>query len=138
MLDEQKRSIGTNFDHINRVAVKLEKARDSLLNDIQITREEMIIKIEHNDRFVLEEFQKVKEVANQDKQVASSAVEKLREDFNGSLKRELDEVKKLVDAMTSQATEHRETLQEEYSQKLEKIKAIVTQYFAKYEKHLMQ
>ena len=43
---------------------------------------------------------------------------------------------KLVDAMTSQATEHRENLQEEYNQKLEKIKSIVTQYFAKYEKHL--
>ena len=49
-------------------------------------------------------------------------MERVREDFTGALKKELGEVKKLVDAMTSQATEHRETLQEEYNQKIEKIK----------------
>lgn len=98
----------------------------------------MMLKIDQNDRITLEEFQKVKEAANHDKQFANSAVERVREDFGGALKKELGEVKKLVDAMTSQATEHRETLQEEYSQKLEKIKSVVTQYFAKYEKHLMQ
>ena len=92
------------------MAGKLEKARDSLLNEIQVTREEMMIKIENVDRFTVEEFQKVKEAANHDKQFANTAVERVREDFTGALKKELGEVKKLVDAMTSQATEHRETL----------------------------
>ena len=96
------------------------------------------MKIEIVDRFTTEEFQRVKEAANHDKQFANTAVERVREDFTGALKKELGEVKKLVDAMTSQATEHRETLQEEYNQKIEKIKSIVTQYFAKYEKHLYQ
>ena len=70
----------------------------------------MMIKIENVDRYAVEEFQKVKEAANHDKQFANTAVERVREDFTGALKKELSEVKKLVDAMTSQATEHRETL----------------------------
>ena len=39
--------------------------------------------------------------------------------------------------MTSQATEHRETLAENYRIKLEKMKDVITKFFSKYEKCLL-
>ena len=72
-----------------------------------------------------------------EKQFANTALERVRDDLTAALRKELGDVKHLVATMTSQATEHRETLQEEYSRKLEKMKGIVTEYFTKYEKCLM-
>ena len=110
MLEDQRRGLGSNGDQINKVAGKLDKARENLMNEIQLTRDEILIKIDHNDRFTIEQFQQVKEAANNDKQFANTAVERVREDLNAILKKELGAVQYLVTTMTSQATEHRETL----------------------------
>ena len=56
MLEEQRRGLSANGDAINKVSAKLDKARDNLMNEIQITRDEVLIKIDHNDRFTIEQF----------------------------------------------------------------------------------
>jgi len=50
---------------------------------------------------------------------------------------EADQIKNYVLHITKRAASHRETLQEKYDEKLDKIKDVCAQYFSKYEKHLM-
>lgn len=50
---------------------------------------------------------------------------------------ETDELKTFVTAVVNKSSAHRETLQERYDEKMDKIKDVCAQYFAKYEKHLM-
>ena len=52
--------------------------------------------------------------------------------------KESDSLKTYVLGVTSNASAHRETLQDRYDEKMEKIKDVCANYFAKYEKHLMQ
>ena len=68
----------------------------------------------------------------------TNIVEKVREELNATLKKELGDVKYMVTNMTSEATEHREVLQRDYAEKLEKMKGIVTTFFNKYERCLMK
>ena len=92
------------------------------MNEISITRDEILIKIDANDRFNIEQFQQVKDAASMDKQFANKAIEKVNEDLKEKLKKELSDVKFMVTNMTQAATQHREELQEDYQKKLEKMK----------------
>jgi len=50
---------------------------------------------------------------------------------------ETDALKTYVLQITNKASAHRETLQERYDEKMEKIKDVCAAYFSKYEKHLI-
>jgi hypothetical protein len=54
-----------------------------------------------------------------------------------SIKTETENVRSFVTSTTAKASAHRESLQEKYDEKLDKIKDVCAQYFSKYEKHLM-
>ena len=61
----------------------------------------------------------------------------LRDQLQGEMTTEADQIKNYVLQITNRASAHRETLQEKYDEKLDKIKDVCAQYFSKYEKHLM-
>ena len=107
------------------------------MNEIQVTRDEMLIKLDTAERTTQEQFLLVKDTADRDKTSITQMVERVREDVNNQLKKELGEVKYLVTHMTSQATEHRETLQADYNKKLEDTKDVVSKFFNKYERFLV-
>ena len=46
LLDEHRRGLNSNGDQINKVQIKLEKSREALMHDIQITRDEILMKID--------------------------------------------------------------------------------------------
>lgn len=50
---------------------------------------------------------------------------------------ETDAIKAYIIQVTNKASAHRETLQDRYDEKMERIKTVCSEYFSKYEKHLM-
>ena len=115
----------------------MDKTKEFLEKDINETREEIYNKIETNDHFCVEQFDYIKGKMAGDKQMLVTSIEKTNEDFSSLLNKETEDLKLFVNSITSQAQAHRETLQEKYNEKLGKIKDVCSQYFSKYEKHLM-
>ena len=62
----------------------------------------------------------------------------LREDLSGEMHKETETLQKYVLDITKKSSAHRETLQEKYDEKIERIKDVCASYFSKYEKHLLQ
>jgi hypothetical protein len=51
---------------------------------------------------------------------------------------ETDELKTFVLQTANRASAHRETLQQKYDEKLDRIKDVCASYFTKYENHLLK
>jgi hypothetical protein len=60
----------------------------------------------------------------------------MKTELLGLMGADSSELKTYVLHFTNRASAHRETLQEKYDEKLDKIKDICSQYFSKYEKQL--
>ena len=73
----------------------------------------------------------------EDTKAWNSAVSSVREDLSNQILKESENTKGFVLQTTNRSSAHRETLQVKYDEKLEKIKDVCAQYFAKYEKQLL-
>ena len=124
MIDENKHVMSANQDLINKIGSKLERARDSLSNEITMTRDELQQKMEQNDKFYLEQMTTIDGQIRTDKKFVETKIEETQVLFNGTLNKEVERLKTFVNNITSAAQAHRETLQENYNEKLSKIKDV--------------
>lgn len=136
-LDEIKRTLQSSIDNGTRTAARLEKTKENLQDEISRTRDEIYVKIDFNDRFCIEQFDLIKNHSSKDRSTFQNAMNELRDQLQSEMTNEADQIKSYVLQITNRASAHRETLQEKYDEKLDKIKDVCAQYFSKYEKHLM-
>ena len=98
----------------------------------------MYSKIDANDRFCIDQFEHIKEHSNKDRTSFTTAITEMRDELKLDMSKDSETLKSYVLGVTNNATAHRETLQDRYDEKMDKIKDVCANYFAKYEKHLMQ
>lgn len=136
-IDEHKKSILVSNDGLSRLGSRIDKQRETLLEQLTNIRDELSNKIELNDTFYIGQFEGMKENTNKDRNVFQNAMTELRDELSGEMHKETDTLKTYVVTITQKSSAHRETLQDKYDEKIDKIKDVCASYFSKYEKHLL-
>ena len=109
---------------ISKVDMKLTKAKETFYTDIQIARDDFEVKIDKVDSYCMEGFAFAKEERSKESHRINDVIANMREELESGLTTQCEELKTFVNSTTSSAQAHRETLQEKYNDKLNKIKEV--------------
>lgn len=126
-----------NQDLINKIGTKLERIRDALSNECSSVREQLSNKLDNIDKFYHDQITAIEKMIRSDKSDVKGEINKTYETISLQINAQIETLKGNVTKVISEAQAHRETLQEKYNIKLTHIKDVCSQYFAKYQKHLL-
>lgn len=110
LLDENKHLMIANQDLINKIGTKLERTRDNLQNEIVNVNNDIQAKIDHMDKFYLDQMTAIENVVRSDRTDVKTQIDKTNEAFKAQLQKEIETLKTFVNNITSAAQAHRETL----------------------------
>ena len=85
LLDENKHLMIANQDLINKIGTKLERTRDNLQNEIVNVNNDIQSKIDHMDKFYLDQMTSIENVVRSDRTDVKTQIDKTNEAFKQQL-----------------------------------------------------
>lgn len=123
-------------EQTNQMSQRLDRIRDQLLTELTENRDSQRVRSDEVYKFASENLQTLTKQVSFVREDLSASITQVREELQGGMNLEADSLKTFVMQTTTRASAHRDTLQEKYDEKLEKIKDVCAKYFEKYEKVL--
>lgn len=137
-LEDHKRILTNQSEITTRVLKQLDRFKNELRTDIQRSQEETNAVVASIAQECTDKCQQIQTTVAEDWKKTVTTLTDMKTELLGLMGADSSELKTYVLHFTNRASAHRETLQEKYDEKLDKIKDICSQYFSKYEKQLAQ
>ena len=81
MLEENKHMLSANQDLISKVSSKLQGAKDALSNEITMTRDEIMQKMNEHDSFYIEQMATIDKKITNDKNAVNKLISDITTEF---------------------------------------------------------
>jgi hypothetical protein len=92
MLDENKHMLSANQDLISKVSSKLQGAKDSLSNEITMTRDEIMQKMNEHDSFYVDQMATIDKKITNDKNAVNKLISDITTEFQTNLEKKIEEL----------------------------------------------
>ncbi|CDW72692.1 UNKNOWN [Stylonychia lemnae] len=135
--EEQKMFQEMIVNKSESIISRVNKIRDNIMDELKNAKIELTNKIEDADKYFGEQLEITQASIDRNKVILKELILRTKEDLQGSLKKESEDIKSYIHTTKDEIFQDRGTVQDKFNEKLRKIKDICSTYFAKYEKELL-